>query len=201
VGAAREDVDAEIRRHCAAGDWSAAATAALERYGPEVLGFLYSALGNQADARDAFSLFSESLWRGLPGMRWESMFRTWAYALARAALGRVLRDPGRRGRLVRLSQAPEVLLRPEVSRTVTLPHQRTEVKSQMRRLRMALDPDDQIILTLRVDRGMSWRDIAAVMAGEDAPDTEVARQSAVLRKRFERLKARLRSVVSEERHA
>jgi hypothetical protein len=68
-------------------------------------------------------------------------------------------------------------------------------------LRMALEPDDQIILTLRVDRARSWRDIAAVMAGEGAPDTEIARKSALLRKRFERLNARLRDLVSGEHHA
>jgi RNA polymerase sigma-70 factor, ECF subfamily len=195
--AVREDNEAEIRRRCADGDWSGAATAALTAYGAEVLGFLYSALGNEADARDAFSLFSESLWRGLPGLRWQCSFRTWAYALARAALGRILRDPTRRGRIVRLSQAPEVLLQAELTRTATLPHQRSEIRSHVRRLRLALDPDEQTILTLRVDRGLPWRDIAIVMAGADAPETEVARQSVVLRKRFERLKARLKTMVSQ----
>ncbi len=199
--AGREEIEAEIRRHCVAGDWSGAATAALRSYGPEVLGFLYAALGNQADAREAYSLFSETLWRGLPGLRWQSSFRTWAYALARSALGRVLREPARRGRMVHLSQAPEVLLATRLGRTVTAPHLRSEVKSQVRRLRLALDPDDQTILTLRVDRAMSWRDIAIVMAGEDAPETEVARQSALLRKRFERLKVRLKSLVEVEQHA
>jgi RNA polymerase sigma-70 factor (ECF subfamily) len=197
--AGREEIEAEIRRRCADGDWAGAATAALSGYGPEVLGYLYAALGNEADARDAFSLFSESLWRGLPGLRWQSSFRTWAYAIARAALGRVLRDPARRGRLVRLSQVPEMQVPP--ARTVTLPHLRSEVKSQLGRLRLALDPDDQTILTLRVDRGMSWRDIALVMAGEEAPETEVARQSVLLRKRFERIKARLKSLVAVEERA
>ena len=201
MGAGREQIEAEIRRRCAAGDWSGAATEALRGYGPEILGFLYAALGNQADAREAFSLFSETLWRGLPGLRWQSTFRTWAYALARAALGRALRDPARRGRMVHLSQAPEVFLQTQLGRTVTAPHLRSEVKSQVRRLRMALDPDDQTILTLRVDRGMSWREIAMVMAGTDAPETEVARQSAALRKRFERLKLRLKSLVQVEYHA
>lgn len=201
MGADRDEIDNRIRQYCAVDDWSGAATEALRQYGPEVLGFLYAALGNQTDARDAFSLFSESLWRGLPRLRWQSSFRTWAYALARAAIGRVLRDPLRRGRMVRLSQAPEVLLQTEVVRTVTLPHLRSEVKSQVRHLRMALDPDDQMILTLRVDRGMPWRDVAMVMAGEDATETEVARQSALLRKRFERLKARIRDLVHIEHHA
>jgi RNA polymerase sigma-70 factor (ECF subfamily) len=191
MGASRDEIEAGIRRLCTSGDWSAAATEALRSYGPEVLGFLHAALGNQADARDAFSLFSESLWRGLPTMRWQSSFRTWAYALARGALGRVHRDPARRGRIVRLSPTLEDELPAGPARTVTHPHQRSEVKAHVRRLRLALDPDDQAILTLRIDREMSWRDIAIVMAGEEAPETDIARQSAALRKRFERLKLRL----------
>lgn len=201
MGAGRDEIEAEIRRRCADGDWSGAATEALNHYGPEVLGFLYTALGNEADARDAFSLFSETLWRGLPGMRWQSSFRTWAYALARAALGRVLRDPVRRGHVVRLSQAPEEALPTELARTVTLPHLRSELKAHVRRLRQALDPDDQTILTLRVDRAMSWRDIAIIMAGEVVSETEIARQSAVLRKRFERIKVRIKSLMEVGSHA
>lgn len=198
MGASRDEIEAGIQRLCAAGDWSGAATEALTGYGPEVLGFLYAALGNEADARDAFSLFSESLWRGLPTMRWQSSFRTWAYALARAALCRVHRDPARRRHIVRLSPTLEEALPAGPARTVTHPHQRSEVKAHVRRLRLALDPDDQTILTLRVDRGMSWRDIAVVMAGGEAAETELARQSAALRKRFERLKARLMGLVQVE---
>lgn len=197
--AGREELEAEIRRRCEEGDWSSAATEALRGYGPEVLGFLHAALG-EADARDAFSLWSESLWRGLPGLRWESSFRTWAYALARSAVGRLLRDPARRGRLVRLSQVPEALERAEPARTVTRPHLRTDVKAHVRHLREALEPDDQMILTLRVDRGMSWRDIAIVIGGADAPDIEVARRAALLRKRFERLKGRLRALIEVGHH-
>ena len=198
--AGREEVEAEIRRCCAAGDWSAAATEALRGYGPEVLGFLHAALG-EADAREAFSLWSESLWRGLPGLRWESSFRTWAYALARAAVGRLLRDPARRGRLVRISQVPEALERAEPARTLTQPHLRTDVKTRVRHLREEFDPEDQMILTLRIDRGMSWRDIALVLGGAEAPEVDLARRSALLRKRFERLKVRLRALIEVGPHA
>jgi hypothetical protein len=45
---------------------------------------------------------------------------------------------------------------------------------------------------LRVDRQMSWMDIARVMEGDGADDP--SRHAATLRKRFERLKDRLRSM-------
>ena len=51
-------------------------------------------------------------------------------------------------------------------------------------------PDGGTLLVLRVDRRMSWRDIARVMA--DAPDEDLDKFAATLRKRFERVKERLR---------
>jgi RNA polymerase sigma-70 factor (ECF subfamily) len=69
------------------------------------------------------------------------------------------------------------------------------------RLRESLDPDEQTLLILRIDRQMAWTDIARIMGG-DAPEAE-SRQAATLRKRFERLKERLRSmaVPPPETHA
>ena len=53
------------------------------------------------------------------------------------------------------------------------------------------DPDDQTLLILRIDRALPWIDIARVMTDEpDEPD--LSRHAAALRKRFERLKQRIR---------
>jgi hypothetical protein len=60
-------------------------------------------------------------------------------------------------------------------------------------VRSQLDDDDQVILVLRVDRSMGWRDIARVIAeGDD--DADVDRVAATLRKRFERIKTRIREL-------
>ena len=64
---------------------SSAATAAIDRYGDELFRFLLSMARDQGAADDAFSLLCENLWLALPRFRWESSFRTWAYALARSA--------------------------------------------------------------------------------------------------------------------
>jgi len=197
MSAEREEAEAEIRRRWDTDDWAGAATEALRVYGPEVLGFLYASLGNQADARDAFSALSESMWRSLRGFRWHCSFRTWAYALARSAIGRIARDPARRGRMIRLSDAPEVFEEAERVRTHTQPHLRSEARSHVRRLRMALSPDDQALLTLRIDRGLAWRDIAIVMAGDTLSEAELGQKAALFRKRFERLKDRLKTLVTD----
>src|SRR5262245_10828338 len=78
------------------GDLPAAATAALELYGSEVLGFLIAILKDEAVGSDVFSQFCEDLWTGLPNFRWECTFRTWAYTVARNASRRHLRSPHHR---------------------------------------------------------------------------------------------------------
>jgi RNA polymerase sigma-70 factor (ECF subfamily) len=195
VGVDREQLERAIRQLCDAASWGEAATCAIEGYGPELLGFLYAALGDEDDARDGFSIFSESLFVNLPRFRWQCQFRTWAYALARSAMGRVLRDPRRADRHVAISDVPEPELQAQIeARTVTLPFLKSDVKARVRSLRASLAPEDQALLSLRVDRGMAWRDVALVMAGADADETALAREAAALRKRFERIKQRIRAL-------
>lgn len=189
---AGDELEAELRRLCDASEWSAAVTTAIEGYGPEVLGFVYAALRDEDDARDAFSIFSEALWRNVAQFRWQCSFRTWTYALARSALGRVRRDPRRQHRLVRLSEAPAVENIVDRVRTATLSYLKGDVAARVHALRQSLDPDDQTLLTLRIDRGMAWREVAMVMLGIDAQDAQLAREAGKLRKRFERIKQRLR---------
>jgi RNA polymerase sigma-70 factor (ECF subfamily) len=76
---------------------------------------------------------------------------------------------------------------------------REEQLGRIARLRAQLDPDDQAVLTLRVDRGLEWSEIARVLAeeGDALDDAALARAAASLRKRFERLKATLRRMAAE----
>ena len=78
-------------------------------------------------------------------------------------------------------------------RTRTLPHLRTEIKDQFAELRASLDPDDQALLILRVNRELSWKEIAVIM-GDAEPDDDAALRSgaARLRQRFQGLKTRIR---------
>jgi RNA polymerase sigma-70 factor (ECF subfamily) len=183
----RARVEQTIRERHEAGDLDGATTLAVETYGAELYGFLH-ALGRDDDlAAEAFSTFTEDLWKGLGKFRWESSLRTWCYALARNALHRVRRDPARRpGRLVPLSQANAVSGLAEVVRSVTSPHLRTDVKDRFALLREELDPDDHALLILRIDRKLSWRDIARAMPSD--AEESVEKRAATLRKRFERAK-------------
>lgn len=193
---ARERAEQTIRSLSEAGQNSEAVTLALKAFGPEILGYFVAMTKNEADAGDAFSLFCEDVWRGLPRFRWASTFRTWAYTVARHALSRMARDPERRRPKVPLSESPELQELAVAVRSTTLIHLRTEVKSRVAALREQLDPDDRTLLILRIDRKLAWQDIARVMTEGEAEtsDADLAKASAALRKRFERVKERLRKL-------
>jgi RNA polymerase sigma-70 factor (ECF subfamily) len=190
--------DAAIRAQVEAGDLAAATTALLRGCGTELLDYLQAIARDDDLGAEAFAELCEDLWRGLPKFRWEASLRTWLYALARNALGQLRRDPRRRPeRNVPLSIAPEVAA---VARTITAEYRRTEVKDGFRALRDELDAEEQELLLLRVDRQLSWNDIARIFGGADADaDAAAARtRAATLRKRFERAKERLRKRAEEK---
>jgi RNA polymerase sigma-70 factor (ECF subfamily) len=205
-------LESRIRGLHQAGDLQAAATCALEGYGPEIFGCMVGLLSSDQDAEEAFAEFAEDVWVGLPGFGWRSSFRTWAYVLARNAVRR-LRGSGPAGlrRAERLSRSPDVERLEVLVRSVTRPYLRTEVKSELTLLRESLDTEDQLLLILRLDKGLSWREIAVVFAGDPAAaegggeqaagdqldDASVERRAAALRKRFQVLKDELRARAAE----
>lgn len=193
----REALEQAIHDKHQAGDLDGAATLAIETYGAELFGFLQALARDEDVAAEAFSTFAEDLWKGLPKFRWESSLRTWCYALARNALHRVRRDPARRAaRNVPLSHVGSTMSGLAAAmRTATAQHLRTDVKDRFAELRARLDPEDHALLILRVDRKMSWRDIARAMQGEETEELE--KRAAALRKRFERAKNLLRDLAAE----
>jgi RNA polymerase sigma-70 factor (ECF subfamily) len=191
------DPEADLRALHAAARYREAATLIVERHGRELMTYLVAIARSETDAAEAFSQFAENLWRGLPGFRWQSSARTWCYTLARNALFRLRRTVKRRGGpAVALSDAPELARAAEQVRTATLTYLRTQVKDEVAALRERLSPDDQAILILRIDRKLSWLDVARALAGEEEPsEQELARRSANLRKRFGRIKADLKKLL------
>jgi RNA polymerase sigma-70 factor (ECF subfamily) len=185
------ELEAELSELLRARDLAAVATRAVERYGPEVYGYLVNLLGAECDAAEVFSQMSEDLWRGLPSFGGHCSVRTWLYVLARHAAARFRRSPWNRGaRTTGDSRLDAVVAR---VRTDTQPWRKTDVKDRWRSIREALDPDDRNLLVLRVDRELPWKDIARVTLGVVGRlDAELTVESARLRKRFQDLKEELR---------
>jgi RNA polymerase sigma-70 factor (ECF subfamily) len=187
----RAAIEARIRDATTAGDYQRAATEALQLYGSELFGYLCNVARDEDLASDAFGATCERLWKGLPAFRWESSLRSWLYTIARNAMSTLRAHPSRRPeRNASVSELDDLAHK---IRTETLPVHRTEVREGIRALRDELSPEDAEIVLLRIDRKMSWRDIARVIHEGEDPD----RHTAALRKRFERAKDLLRRLATE----
>ena len=183
--AASETVEGEVRALWDAGDYAAAATAALRGYGPELYSFL--AAIHHGDADDVFSEVSARLWRGLPKFGWQSSLRTWAYVIARNT-SLTARSRGKREVALDDSEAAKIAV--EV-RTATKSYLRTEAKTKFAAIRAQLPVEDQELLILRVDRGLEWKELAQTLADRELDDAALKREAARLRKRFSVLKETL----------
>ena len=197
----RDALEQRIRTYCQEGDKRRAATTLLEAYGRELLGFLIARLRDRDAASEVFAQFTEDLWRGLDGFRWQSSARVWSYTLALHAASHYVRDARRRrGRQVPLSRAGPLSELEERIRTATLAAERTEARSRVAQLRESLPPDDQTLLILRVNRKLGWKEIAQVMLyeGEVVSDGVLEKEAVRLRKRYQLVKDRLRRMASEQ---
>jgi RNA polymerase sigma-70 factor (ECF subfamily) len=197
----REGLEQRIRALCESGNKKAAATLFLEAYGREIFGFLVARLRDRDAASDVFSQFTEDLWKGLDGFRWQCTARVWSYTLARHAASRYIEDARRRrGRDVPLSRAGPLSEIAERIRTRTRADARTEARSRIAQLRESLPVDDQTLLILRVNRKLGWREIAQIMLreGESGDDESLDKESVRLRKRFQLAKEKLRAMAVEQ---
>jgi RNA polymerase sigma-70 factor (ECF subfamily) len=185
-----DDAEAGLVGLIRAKDFDHAATEALERYGPELYGFLVNVLGGEADATEVFLQLGEDLWNGLPAFGFRASVRTWLYVLARHAAARYRRTPWNRGARRGDSRLDELVAR---TRSRTAPWLRTDVKDRLRTLRDSLDPEDREILVLRVDRGLSWEEVARVTLGSESPEEALLeRETARVSKRYQLIKDELR---------
>ncbi|HET8724662.1 MAG TPA: sigma-70 family RNA polymerase sigma factor [Anaeromyxobacteraceae bacterium] len=186
-----DDIEARILALLDAGDVSGAATEAIRGYGPQILGYLTAVLRDEDQAHDVFSQFAEDLWRGLPGFRRESAVRTWGFRLAWHAASRYQRDPyRRRNRPMLTTEASKIAEEVRSTMSTYAPGGRAD---KLMKLRESLDPEEQTLLILRVDKGMAWEDVAEVLRADGEPVAPAA-----LRKRFERLKEKLGRLAREQ---
>jgi len=195
----RQRLENDIRGRCEARDFDGAASVAIRGYGPEIFGLLITLHGSEQEASEVFSVFVERMWRGLERFAWECSFRTWAYTVARNA-SRNYRDEVRRRARFHPPLPDELSQIAEATRTATRSFFKTEKKTRIQRLRESLSPEEQLILSLRVDRELAWSDLARVMHDGEDPLThdDLKRESARLRKRFQTIKERLMALGRRE---
>lgn len=187
---ADKDIEGRIGDLLAAGDRPAAATAAIQEFGPPVLRYLRSLLRDEDDASDAFSVFAENVWRGLPTWRGDGSLKAWAFRLAwNGAMNLKNEAWRRRGRRFFSGEASALAEEIRTRSHVKVERQRNALD----KLRESLDVEEISLLTLRIDQKLSWAEIADVTA-TDGQRVE----PAALMKRFERLKGRLARMAKEQ---
>jgi RNA polymerase sigma-70 factor, ECF subfamily len=167
------------------GDIDGAATLLLRAQGPGLLRYLHSVLRDENAACEVMAEVSVLLWRDLPSFRRQSSLRTWAYRVAWHAALRHRRDPFRR-RAQALTGVQQGLIAELRSKTPW--HLGSTARRSLDRLRASLSAEEQTLLTLRIDQRLSWAEVAAVLDLDEA----------ATRKRFGRLKERLREAARKE---
>jgi RNA polymerase sigma-70 factor (ECF subfamily) len=196
--AVRAELDRRIQTLVASGHSARAANEALRALGPEVLGFLSGVLGSDADADEVFAAASVRLWRSLATFEWRCSLRTWAYVIARHEIARFRQGAQRHvvGR-VRISELADVIA---AVQTESRSGHRAEKRERLALLRDELPTEDRSLLVLRVDRGLSWDEIALAFVDDPqgCPEEERRREAARLRKRFQLVKKRLTERAREE---
>lgn len=192
-----ENLEADIEAACKRGDILGATEVAIRLYGREIFNFLVDRLRSTVDADDVFSLVCSDIFRGISSFRWDSKLRTWAYTIARHRMYRFRKKAARQRAAVPISEvesADESGLR-QTARKLTSNWRRTSKKSAIQDFRRELDPADQDILIFRIDRRMSWKDVARSLQDPDAKPLEGAALKTEVNRikaRYERAEARLR---------
>lgn len=199
-------LECEVRRCLERSDHAEAATLAIRGLGAEVFGFLVSIHRDEAEAAEVFSLFTERLWRSLAAYEGDCSIRTWAYVLARHASLNHRRGEQRRNKRLRpLIETSEGTQLVAEARSETASYLRSDRQARFAALRQELSLEDQTLLILHVNRGLSWLDLARVLhaggaaAGDAEPEAlpaplsgqALVREAARLRKRFQLIKKRL----------
>jgi RNA polymerase sigma-70 factor (ECF subfamily) len=165
-----------------------AVEAIVRAYGGELEGYLAAAARDREAGGELYQELCEELLRSLPRFRGDSSFRTFTYAIAY----NLVRQHRRRS----AKQPPAALddavvdRVPAPVRTETKSWLRTDARSRVAELRNQLTPADQTLLFLRVERAMSWKEVARVLENDESDATVAA-----LRKRHERLVRKLRELI------
>lgn len=188
-------IDDEVAALVGAGDARGATKLVIETFGSEVFGYVVSILKDEDLAGDAFGAACESVLTAISAFRGQASVRTWFYTIARHAAYRETRQR-RRSRGESVSRLEADLEAPV--RTVTAAFRKTEVKDGIAKLRESLSEDERELLLLRVDRGLSWNEIATVVAGDTGGEDALKLTAARCRKQFERTKLKLRKLAEAE---
>ncbi|MCB9633168.1 MAG: RNA polymerase sigma factor [Sandaracinus sp.] len=191
-------LDDEIRALLEAGEHERAAVLVLETHGPGIYRMFLGVFHDEAVAQDLYQRFSIEVWKSIGSFAGRSAVYTWAYVIARRTVTWHLRRPARKREQALATPHEHLLLVEHLSRSMTPAWRRTETKHRFQELCAGLPNDERMLVMLRIGERMDWKQIARVLDEEGAlaDDEALAREAARLRKRFERVKDKLRTALT-----
>lgn len=186
------DVERQIEHHLDSGELDQAVEAILAAYGSRIFRMMMGVFQDEPTAQDVYQKFSIALWESLESFRGESTAYTWAYTLARRAIGQKLRRKGDRETRLKTDQKKQ--LAAKWTRTATAEWRKTESKDKFQEMVEDLDHDERTLVMLRIGEEMTWKEVAQVMHDGETPlaGSELSKESGRLRKKFQRVKNKLK---------
>jgi RNA polymerase sigma factor (sigma-70 family) len=186
------DKETQIGVHCERASFAHATSLILDQYGSELRAFLSSRTNNRMSMEEVYSVVSEDVWKGLPNFRFQGRVRSWIYAVARNALSRHRKRKQRWHSRHVAAEPDDYHAAERASISTQLDH-----SAELLPLLSELSADDRQLLEQRLVRALPWREIA-LSRGKTSP-TELARESARLRKRYQTVVQNLRRRASTMR--
>lgn len=179
-------LEREVGVRLQAGDIEGAAARLLEACGPAIRGYLRVALPSERQMREAYSSFTECVWQTLRRYRGEPALIVWAYrqAYCCAKPYRSQSRPKRSSTGRKTESGARALTR---TRAATLQPLGPAEDAEL--LRAELSLEEQTLLTLRVDRGFGWDEVACVLGK--------GRDGDAMKRRYQRLMQRLHRIAIE----
>jgi RNA polymerase sigma-70 factor (ECF subfamily) len=184
-----DHIDSQILASCQQENYDAATRLILIGYRRGVCSYLSVRARDRTCAEEAFSLFLEDVWRGLPGFRFQCKVQAWVFTVARNALCRQMKARWRWGsRHISLESQEEWLEARQIADDACV------VAVRLWPLLATLPPHDRSLLGKRLALSMAWKEIALerLSAQGHADEMSLERESARLRKRYQLLVERLR---------
>ena len=158
------------------GDTARAVGAVLALYGAELYGFLLAVIGDRKRVDATYGAACARAPSELAAFAETCALRLVMYAVAHDELAR-------QGEL-RRAEATVFLPSDESPAVRTISRRPVHQRTVIRALRVALSREDRVLLILRIDRSLEWKEIALVTLGLRAPRMNLVRESARLRARM-----------------
>ena len=131
-------------------------SALYERYVRQIYGYVFSHVGNVPDAEDLTAQIFMAALEGLGGYQHNGYFRAWLFGIARFKIGDFFR---REKKLTSISDDKDIVSETDLLQSVV----EQELKQSLAELMLTLSEEEQELLRLRYQAGLSFPEMAQLL--------------------------------------